>query len=43
VSTAHLTFSERLNFLLTNRLPRRWLTLLMGRFSRMGQPLMRQT
>ncbi len=30
---------ENINFLLTNRLPRRWLTLLMGRVSRIEQPL----
>ncbi len=29
-----LILQEDLNFLLTNRIPRRWLTLLMGRFSR---------
>ncbi len=32
---------ERLNFLLTNRIPRRWLTLLVGRVSRIRQPLVR--
>jgi phosphatidylserine decarboxylase len=31
---ARATRFERLNFLLTNRLPRRWATLLMGRLSR---------
>lgn len=31
---AHLLRYERLNFLLTNRIPRRWATLLMGRLSR---------
>ena len=35
----HLSQHERLNFLLTNRLPRRWLTLWMGRFSRIENPL----
>lgn len=30
--------NEQLNFLLTNRLPRRWLTLFMGRFSRIESP-----
>ena len=35
---ARLTQHERLNFLLTNRLPRRWLTLLMGWLSRLEQP-----
>lgn len=33
-----LTASERLNFLLTNRLPRRWLTLFMGWFSQIENP-----
>ena len=32
---------ERLNFLVTNRLPRRWLTLFIGRFSRIEIPLVR--
>ncbi len=32
---------ERLNFLLTNRVPRRWLTLFMGWFSKIEQPLIR--
>lgn len=32
---------EDINFLLTNRLPRRWLTQVMGRFSRIEQPLVR--
>ena len=36
---AKLSPAERLNFLLTNRLPRRWLTLLMGRFSKIENPL----
>ena len=30
---------EDINFLLTNRIPRRWLTLLMGRVSRIEHPL----
>jgi len=33
-----ITQQERLNFLLTNRLPRRWLTLFMGWLSRLEQP-----
>lgn len=33
-----LSPSERLNFLLTNRLPRRWLTLFMGWFSQIQSP-----
>jgi len=32
---------EDLNFLLTNRIPRRWLTLFMGWFSQVEQPLVR--
>lgn len=35
------TFGERLNFLLTNRLPRRWLTLFMGWFSKIENPIVR--
>jgi len=35
-----LTAAEQLNFLLTNRLPRRWLTLFMGRFSRIESPML---
>ncbi|MBV8910035.1 MAG: phosphatidylserine decarboxylase [Gammaproteobacteria bacterium] len=35
---SRLTQQERVNFLLTNRLPRRWLTLLMGWLSRLEQP-----
>ena len=33
-----ITQQERLNFLLTNRLPRRWLTLFMGWLSQIEQP-----
>jgi phosphatidylserine decarboxylase len=36
-----LTQQEQLNFLLTNRIPRRWATLFMGRFSRIENPLIR--
>ncbi|HTD89121.1 MAG TPA: archaetidylserine decarboxylase [Burkholderiales bacterium] len=36
-----LLLQEDLNFLLTNRLPRRWLTQFMGRFSKIEQPLVR--
>ena len=39
-ATPGLTTGEQLNFLLTNRLPRRWLTLFMGRFSRIENPAM---
>ena len=35
-----LTWLEQLNFLLTNRIPRRMLTLLMGRFSGIENPLL---
>jgi phosphatidylserine decarboxylase len=38
---ARLTGHEGLNFILTNRVPRRALTRLMGRFSRIEQPLVR--
>jgi len=34
---------EDVNFLLTNRLPRRWLTLFVGWLSRLEQPLVRDT
>lgn len=34
---------EDLNFLLTNRLPRRWLTQFMGRFSKIEQPWVRDS
>ncbi|TYK65741.1 archaetidylserine decarboxylase [Colwellia echini] len=37
--TSKLTKSEQLNFLLTNRIPRRYLTLFMGWFSKIEQPL----
>jgi phosphatidylserine decarboxylase len=37
---ARITQQENLNFLLTNRLPRRALTLLVGRLSRWEQPLL---
>jgi len=40
---AQLTGQENLNFLLTNRIPRRWLTLLVGRLSRVRQPFVRDT
>jgi phosphatidylserine decarboxylase len=33
-----VTQQEDINFLLTNRIPRRWLTLAMGRLSRIEQP-----
>jgi len=35
---ACLTQQEQLNFLLTNRIPRRWMTLWMGYFSRIQSP-----
>ncbi len=34
-----MTLREELSFLLTNRIPRRWLTLLMGWLSPIEQPL----
>lgn len=37
----NLLAQEDLNFLLTNRLPRRWVTQLVGRFSKIEQPLVR--
>jgi phosphatidylserine decarboxylase len=37
-----LVQQEDLNFLLTNRLPRRWLTLFVGWLSRVEQPLVRE-
>lgn len=39
---SRLSSQESLNFLLTNRIPRRWLTLLVGRLSRIRQPLVRE-
>jgi phosphatidylserine decarboxylase len=36
-----MTFREDMGFLLTNRIPRRWLTLLMGRLSKIEQPFVR--
>jgi phosphatidylserine decarboxylase len=38
---ALLVRQEKLNFLLTNRLPRRWATLFMGRFSKVENPVVR--
>ena len=40
---ARLSSQEKLNFLLTNRIPRRWLTLLIGRVSRVRNPLVRDS
>jgi phosphatidylserine decarboxylase len=34
---------EDVNFLLTNRLPRRWITLFMGWLSRREHPVVRET
>jgi phosphatidylserine decarboxylase len=39
-ATPGLTAGEQLNFLLTNRLPRRWLTLFMGWFSGIESPVL---
>jgi phosphatidylserine decarboxylase len=36
----NLLANEDLNFLLTNRLPRRWLTQMLGRFSKIENPLL---
>jgi len=38
---ARIAQQEDLNFLLTNRIPRRWLTLFLGWFSKLEQPLIR--
>ena len=38
-----LAGQENLNFLLTNRIPRRWLTLCVGRLSRVRNPFVRDT
>ena len=38
---ARVLANEDINFLLTNRIPRRWLTLAMGRFSKIRQPWVR--
>ena len=40
-SLDHLSLGKRLNFLLTNRIPRRALTLFMGRFSKIESPPVR--
>lgn len=37
-ATARLSAAERLNFLLTNRIPRRWATLFMGWYSQIESP-----
>jgi phosphatidylserine decarboxylase len=37
-----LAQQEHLNFLLTNRIPRRWLTLFLGWFSKVEQPFIRE-
>ncbi len=39
---ARIVQHENLNFLLTNRIPRRWLTLFLGWFSKVEQPLVRR-
>ena len=38
---ARILRHEDINFLLTNRIPRRWLTLFLGWFSKLEQPLIR--
>jgi phosphatidylserine decarboxylase len=40
---SQLAGQENLNFLLTNRIPRRWLTLFIGWLSRIRHPLVRDT
>ena len=40
---SQVTGQENLNFLLTNRIPRRWLTLLVGRLSKVRNPIVRDT
>src|SRR6201993_4755843 len=40
---SQVTGQENLNFLLTNRIPRRWLTLFVGRLSKVRNPLVRDT
>lgn len=40
-SILRLVQQEDVNFLLTNRIPRRWFTMFMGRFSRIEHPLVR--
>jgi phosphatidylserine decarboxylase len=40
---SQVTGQESLNFLLTNRVPRRWLTLFVGRLSKVRNPLVRET
>src|SRR6201988_4864078 len=40
---ARIVQHEDLNFLLTNRIPRRWLTLFLGWFSKLEQPLIRDS
>jgi phosphatidylserine decarboxylase len=40
---SQVTGQENLNFLLTNRVPRRWLTLFVGRLSKVRNPIVRET
>src|ERR1700754_3823292 len=40
---SQLTGQENLNFLLTNRIPRRWLTLAVGRLSKVRNPIVKNT
>ena len=40
---AKIVAHEDLNFLLTNRIPRRWLTLFLGWFSKLEQPFIRDS
>lgn len=41
--THTLTLPEKLNFLVTNRIPRKWLTQFMGWFSKIENPLLTKT
>jgi phosphatidylserine decarboxylase len=40
---SQVTGQENLNFLLTNRIPRRWLTLFVGRLSKVRNPIVRDS
>jgi phosphatidylserine decarboxylase len=42
-AVAKIVEHEDLNFLLTNRIPRRWLTLFLGWFSKLEQPFIRDS
>jgi len=40
---SQVTGQENINFLLTNRIPRRWLTLFVGRLSKVRNPMVRES